>query len=177
MSGELVPQQATTLNDLLALLPDNATGEITPADMRQIVTDLWDASHPPFGEVVAQGPFNLVANAAWTPLPAPGVPQSSITLADPGQVKFTVSCNLDTLGNNNQVQLALGLTGATVVPPGTHPEQVLWVGGKQALQATVEVTFMLALLAGVTDVDVFYTAQGAATVTAFSAMANLVGWT
>jgi len=177
MSEDVLPQTTTTLADLLALLPDNSTGEITPADMRQIVTDLWDASHPPYGDTVAQGPFSLVANAAWTPLPAPGVPQSTVTLTDPGQVKFTVSCNLDTLGNNNAVQVGLGLTGATVVPPGTHPEQVLWVGGKQALQATVEVTYMVALLAGTTNVNVFYTAQGPATLTAFAAMANLVAWT
>jgi hypothetical protein len=33
------------LNELLALLPDNATGEISPADMRSIVTDLYNAAH------------------------------------------------------------------------------------------------------------------------------------
>jgi hypothetical protein len=32
---------ATTLDDLLALLPDNASGQISAADMRQIVTVLW----------------------------------------------------------------------------------------------------------------------------------------
>jgi hypothetical protein len=31
----------TTLDDLLALLPDNDTGEITASDLRTIVTELW----------------------------------------------------------------------------------------------------------------------------------------
>jgi len=34
-----------TLDELLALLPDNTTGEISPADMRTIVTDLYHAAH------------------------------------------------------------------------------------------------------------------------------------
>src|SRR5262245_21878532 len=34
-----------TLDELLALLPDNTTGEISPADMRTIVTDLFNAAH------------------------------------------------------------------------------------------------------------------------------------
>ena len=31
----------TTLDDLLALLPDNETGDISAEDMRQVVTALW----------------------------------------------------------------------------------------------------------------------------------------
>src|SRR5262245_20023038 len=34
-----------TLDEMLALLPDNTTGEISPADLRAIVTDLYDAAH------------------------------------------------------------------------------------------------------------------------------------
>lgn len=30
------------LDDLLALLPDNDSGQISAADMREIVTGLWD---------------------------------------------------------------------------------------------------------------------------------------
>lgn len=36
----------TLLDDLLALLPDNTSGEITAADMRTIVTDLYNAAQP-----------------------------------------------------------------------------------------------------------------------------------
>lgn len=32
----------TVLDDLLALLPDNTAGEISAADMREIVTELWN---------------------------------------------------------------------------------------------------------------------------------------
>lgn len=32
---------AISLDDLLALLPDNASGQISAADMRQVVTVLW----------------------------------------------------------------------------------------------------------------------------------------
>jgi len=34
-----------TLDELLALLPDNTSGEISPADLRAVVTDLYDAAH------------------------------------------------------------------------------------------------------------------------------------
>lgn len=34
-----------TLDELLDLLPDNVTGQISAADMRTIVTDLWTASN------------------------------------------------------------------------------------------------------------------------------------
>ena len=36
-----------TLEELLALLPDNATGDIGADDMRTIVTDLYNAAHAP----------------------------------------------------------------------------------------------------------------------------------
>lgn len=40
----------TTLDDLLALLPDNSTGEISAGDMRNVTTGLWD--HPgPQGDI------------------------------------------------------------------------------------------------------------------------------
>jgi hypothetical protein len=34
-----------TLDEMLALLPDNTAGDISAADMRQIVTDLYHAAH------------------------------------------------------------------------------------------------------------------------------------
>lgn len=35
----------TTLDDLLALLPDNETGQITAADLRTVVSELWVHSY------------------------------------------------------------------------------------------------------------------------------------
>jgi hypothetical protein len=166
---------ATTLADLLALLPDNTSGEITPADMRTIVTELWNDSHPPVWNVVNQGPFALAANAGWTDL-APAV-TGAVTLDDPTTAQFCLSLNVDTLGANNAVQLGIDFTGASVVPVGSKPEQVLWIGGKQAVQATVEVTFLQALAAGTTNLKVRYTAQATANVTALALIGTIVAGT
>ena len=45
-----------TLDDLLALLPDNTTGAISAADMRTIVTELYNDANPAYINVVNQGP-------------------------------------------------------------------------------------------------------------------------
>jgi hypothetical protein len=66
-----------TLDELLALLPDNETGMISAADMRVIVTDLYEASHssaessvlrwdtsgsaPASGRVTMDQPWNVTA--------------------------------------------------------------------------------------------------------------------
>ena len=47
------------LADLLALLPDNSSGEISPADLRTIVTELYTDANPPYVIVVNQGPATL----------------------------------------------------------------------------------------------------------------------
>src|SRR6516225_5625808 len=90
-----------TLSDLLALLPDNTSGQITPAAMRTIVTDLYSAAHPAYLNVVNQGPAALAANAAWTAVPGTG--PFNFTLADPAEVQFILSLNADTQTTGNQV--------------------------------------------------------------------------
>ena len=82
-----------------------------------------------------------------------------------------LSLNVDSMVNANQIQVGLDLTGATVVPVGSKPEQVLLVGGKQQVQARLEVTFIQRLLAGTTNLQLKYTAQAAGGV--LSAMAVL----
>jgi hypothetical protein len=161
-----------TLDELLALLPDNTTGQITAADMRTIVTELYTDANPPFSNIVNQGPAGLVANATWTVVP--GTSSHPLTFNDPQDLQFVLSLNVDTLGANNQVQVGLDMTGATVVAVGSKPEQVLWLGGKQQVQATSEVTFMQRLEAGTTNVQLKYTAQGAATLTAMAVIASVV---
>ena len=163
---------ATTLQDLLNLLPDNSAGLISPADMREIVTVLWNDSHPPFWNVVNQGPFTLANNAAWTNLTPPVT--GSVTLNDPTTAELVLSMNIDTQAVNNQVQVGLDISGATVVAVGSKPEQVLWIGGKQPVQATAEVTFIQALNAGTTNFAVKYTAQGAATLSALALIGTIV---
>jgi len=68
-----------TLDEMLALLPDNSTGEISPADLRSIVTDLYHAAHsasdayayrwsatgpPGSGHVTMDQPWQIFASKA-----------------------------------------------------------------------------------------------------------------
>ena len=145
------------LADLLALLPDNTTGDISPADLRTIVTALYNDANPPFVNVVTQGPATLALAAAWTAVP--GTAPYAFSLDDAADVQFVVSLNVDSVANNNQIQVGLDMTGATTVAVGSKPEQVLLVGGKQQVQARLEVTFVAALAAGVTNIALKYTAQ------------------
>ena len=145
------------LADLLALLPDNTTGDISPADMRTIVTALYNDANPPYANVVNQGPATLALAATWTAVP--GTAPYAITLDEAADVQFVVSLNVDSVANNNQIQVGLDMTGATTVAVGSKPEQVLLVGGKQQVQARLEVTFVAALAAGVTNIALKYTAQ------------------
>jgi hypothetical protein len=145
------------LADLLALLPDNTTGDISPADLRTIVTALYNDANPPYANVVNQGPATLALAVAWTPVP--GTAPYAFSLDDAADVQFVVSLNVDSVANNNQIQVGLDMTGATTVAVGSKPEQVLLVGGKQQVQARLEVTFVAALAAGVTNIALKYTAQ------------------
>jgi hypothetical protein len=158
-----------TLDDLLALLPDNTSGMISPADMRTIVTELYTDANPPYANVVNQGPATLAVAAGWTAVP--GTSAYPFTVDDVTDVQFVLSLNVDSMANNNQIQVGLDLTGATVVPVGSKPEQVLLVGGKQQVQARLEVTFIAHLAAGTTNIALKYTAQVAGGV--LSAMAVL----
>ena len=160
------------LDQLLALLPDNSTGAISAADMRTIVTELYNDANPAYINQVNQGPAALVANAAWTVVP--GTAPYAFTLAEDQDVQMVISLNIDTMAANNQVQVGLDLTGATVVAIGSKPEQVLWVGGKQPVQATLEVTFIQHFLAGTTSIQMKYTAQAAANLTAMAVIASVV---
>ena len=161
-----------TLDDLLALFPDNTTGQISAADLRTAITELYHHANPAFANVVNQGPATLAVNAAFQPVP--GTTGFPFTLTDPQDVMFVLSLNADTLTTNNQVQVGLDMTGATVVAVGSKPEQVLWLGGKQQVQARVEATFIQRLNAGTTTLALKYTAQAAATLTAMAAIASVI---
>jgi hypothetical protein len=162
------------LDQLLALLPDNTTGAITPADLRTIVTELYNDANPPFINVVNQGPATLAATGAtWTAVP--GTSPYALTLAEDEDMLFVVSLNVDSMVNSNQIQLGLDATGATTVPVGSKPEQVLLVGGKQQVQSTVEVTYMQHMTAGTTSLALMYTAQAAGgQLTAMAVIASVV---
>jgi hypothetical protein len=147
------------LSELLALLPDNTTGDISPEDMRTIVTELYNDANPAVLEVINAGPVTLPAAAAFTPLPGAGLMSGSLALPEAMVCQVVISANVDSMVNANQIQLGLDLSGATVLPVGTHPEQILLVGGKQQVQSTVEVTYLQTFNAGTTVGTVNYTAQ------------------
>ena len=163
------------LDDLLALLPDNTTGEISPADMRTIVTSLYGDANPPYLEVIGSGPITLAAAATFTPIPGAVGMAGNIGFDVPTVCQVVISGNVDSVVNNNTIQLALALTGATVVPAGTHPEQVLYVGGKQAVASTLEVTYLQTFQAGTTTGTVEYTASlASATVSGLALLVTAV---
>jgi hypothetical protein len=156
-----------SLDDLLALLPDNTTGDISPADLRTIVTELYNDANPGYLGVVNQGPATLALAGSWTAVPGTG--SYPFTLAEAQDVLFVLSLRVDSMVNANQIQVGLDMTGATVVAVGSKPEQVLLVGSKQQVQATLSVSFINTLAAGTTNIALKYTAQAAGGV--LSAMA------
>jgi hypothetical protein len=119
--------------------------------------------------VVNQGPATLGVAGPWTAVP--GTSAYPFTLSENQDVLFVLSLNVDSVANNNQIQVGLDMTGATTVVVGTNPEQVLLVGGKQQLQATLEVSFIVKMNAGTTNIALKYTAQVAGGI--LSAMAVL----
>jgi hypothetical protein len=146
-----------TLDELLALLPDNTTGEISPADIRAVVTNLFiEPTHA--ADASSAGPYNLFATPIFTVLP--GSTATPLVLdRGPVPVLLTLSAYLDSGVNSNDVSLALDLSGATLAPAGGKPEQTLRVGGKQFVAATVSISYLQTFEIGTTNVTVRYKAS------------------
>lgn len=150
----------TTLDELLALLPDNTSGEISAADLRTVTSELWYQPLVHAEAVDTQVHDNLPAAGVFTALPA-GSKSSmdlSIEAGAPRSCLFTLSAFVDSGVNANAVELALDLSGATVVAAGAKPAQVLRVGGKQYVEATVSLTYVQDLNPGTTTISLMYTA-------------------
>lgn len=147
----------SALDDLLALLPDNSTGDISAADMRTIVTALYPASVAG----VLDGPFtNLPITTGFAALPgAPGPVLADLPQAK--TVQLNLSAYIDSGANSNDVALALDLSGATALAAGSNPEQVLRVGGKQPVASTLSLSYLVQFSAGQTGVEVRYSATAA----------------
>jgi len=144
------------LADLLALLPDNTTGEISPADLRTIITDLYTTS----GVQIAPGPWNgLAASAAFIPFPTPVPPVVTMNLAVAGPLLICISGYIDTVNNNNEVALGLDVTGATTIPAGSSSGQTLRLGARQATKATDSLSYVQMFNAGLTSFEARYTSQ------------------
>ena len=161
---------SSSLDDLLALLPDNTAGEISPADMRTIVTELYNGAHPPYLSMVNEGPLTLGVAAVFAAIP--GTSPATVTFENPTVAQVVISAHVDTIANNNAVQICLALSGATVVAAGAKPEAVLWAGGKSQVQSSLEVSSVQSFAAGATTLTPMYTAQ--VTGTQVSAMAAYI---
>lgn len=82
----------TLLDDMLALLPDNSSGDISAEDMRTIVTDLYNAAQPVDSDLTTIAGLTATTNnflqaksSAWasrTPTQAAADLQSLITIAE-----------------------------------------------------------------------------------------------
>jgi hypothetical protein len=148
----------TTLEELLALLPDNTTGDISAADMRTIVTNLYDRA----GETVIPGPFtNLAAAAAFTSFPTP-LTQVVTAVAD-RTILVNFAAYIDTDVNNNDVSLGVQLSGATVEAAGAEPAHTLRLGGKTLVAATICLSYVETINAGDTTMEIMYKASLAGT--------------
>lgn len=80
-----------TLEELLALLPDNTTGEISAADMRTVVTGLWDET-----QIGIAGGITLIPEGTEPPLGSPPGIYGFLPSAEP--IKFA-TMSYDTEGS------------------------------------------------------------------------------
>jgi hypothetical protein len=149
----------TTLNELLALFPDNDTGDIGADDLRTAVTELWSAAY----EYYTPGPWtNLPAAAAFRSLPAPF--SFDVTFESQRRVLVSLDAYFDSAVVNNAISFGLTLSGATAVPAGGG-NQTIRLGGKQPVSSTVSTCFIQVFEQGVTTVEAMYKASaGGATI-------------
>lgn len=117
-------------------------------------------SPPPNFEFTVPGPITLAASAAWVPLPAPGL-TGSFTLNHNWLCQICVSAYIDTVVNNNQINLDFQISGANSIAPGSPPQNVLRVGGKSETATTASLTTFYSFLKGTSTITAYYTAQAA----------------
>lgn len=143
-----------TLDELLALLPDNTNGDITAADLRTIVSELYA---PPMNDQLNHpGPFSLVKALSYAPLPAPGPAAGLLTMVESGPVLMSISGYVDSSGHD--ISMSLELSGATNLAAGA-PGKVLRIGTRTAVQCTLSDTFLQDFNEGDTVVEVKYIAD------------------
>lgn len=110
-----------TLDELLALLPDNDTGEIDAVDLRTIVTELWNQGADIAARVSALeassggGDGTITANGRWQYNSQSGaVPGGMQVTADSGELALATWLRFAKFDQNNN-DMTLALMGATTV--------------------------------------------------------------
>ena len=97
----------STLDDLLALLPDNNVGAIDAADLRTIVTSIWEAGAGVEARVTAlelqeSGGSTVSITGVWTAMPAAGAtPSNKQTSTSTGDYSTTAWLRFSTTDKDN----------------------------------------------------------------------------
>jgi hypothetical protein len=139
-----------SLAEILLLLADNTTGDISPQDMRDAVLSLT----PAHGSMIVTTPAETLVVSANTPLKAAGVTGSTGTLHDftmpvdnrltfngasPREVQIAASLSMTAIGNNVTISVYLARNG--VVIPGSHMQQRIGTGADiQAISTSANFT-------------------------------------
>ena len=122
----------TILDDLLALLPDNTSGAIDAADLREIVSTIWEhgsivearvsaleSNNTGTGSVSITGVWNLSSSAG-------AVPSAKSMTCDTGD--FTTASWLRfAVPDKNGVDLTAAITGATRIFGQQKKDSRTWV--------------------------------------------------
>lgn len=98
-----------TLAELLALLPDNTTGEIDAADMREIVTELWNKDPEAFTSIL----FDIAA------IPGSHTPGTVRWNPDYGSLEFDGSIGGTTLQIGQEMWTTVHNTTGATIPNGS----------------------------------------------------------
>ena len=120
-----------TLDELLALLPDNTTGEISAEDMREVVTGLWDETElavktvndlPPDETGNVETPEGITLLPAGSEPPV-GSPPGIYAFIPSGVPEVFASISYDTEGNDVECPIPEGVQvgDAVVFIPGFVP--------------------------------------------------------
>ena len=139
-----------SLAELLILLADNTTGDISPQDIRDAVLSLT----PAHGSMTVTTPGLTGVVTVNTPLKAAGVTGSTGTLHDytmpldnrltfggasPRETQIACSLSLTTVGNNITVSIYLARNG--VIIPGSRMQQRIGTGADiQAISTSANFT-------------------------------------
>lgn len=108
-----------TLEELLALLPDNSTGQISAADMRDVITALWDEGAQIEARTAlleasdSSGAGGISVTGVWQINPQAGAsPQGGQVTCDTGVFSTATWVELTKVDKSN-VDLSLALAEAT----------------------------------------------------------------
>lgn len=118
--------------------------------------DALEADTPQVVRQVQAGPITLPAASNWTSLPTPFIMNINPTVRSNVLVSF--SAYIDTNVNANEVKFAGEVSGANTSPAGQPPEHTLRVGGKQEVDMTVNLTYVVTFDPGATTIEIKYTA-------------------